>query len=58
MGHAQDTRQQGESGMGAGVVRFVVDETRTPVSFFWSDRSKKPKKLPIAIRRVLYIPEF
>jgi hypothetical protein len=55
-GHAQDTRQQGESGIGVGVIRFIKDEIGAPVSFFWSDRSKKPKKLPIAIGRALYIP--
>lgn len=54
--HAQDTRQQGESGIGVGIIRFITDEIGAPVSFFWSDRSKKPKKLPIAIGRALYIP--
>lgn len=50
-GHARDTRQKGDSGVGVGTVCFEVDKSGAPVAVYWSSRKRKPRTCPIAIGR-------
>ncbi len=54
--HAQDTRREGTSGVGSGVMWFRVDETGAPIALHWSSREKKPVAVPIAIGRAIEVP--
>jgi hypothetical protein len=49
--HAQDSRVQGSSGIGVGVLWFKVDKNGAPIALHWSSRKRKPVAYPIVIGR-------
>jgi len=51
-GHADDTRGDGESGVGRGTMWFDVDADGRPVACRWKSRNGSAHKAPIAIGRV------
>ncbi len=52
-GHANDTRPEGQSGIGRGTMWFEVDEKGAPIGYIWKQRDSKPHHNPIAVGRAL-----
>lgn len=51
--HANDTRAEGNDGIGSGDMWFRVDKNGVPIGLYWSSKEKKESQHPIAIGRVL-----
>lgn len=51
-GHADDTRGDGENGVGRGTMWFDVDADGRPVAYRWKSRNGPSHKAPIAVGRV------
>ena len=50
--HADDSRSDGENGVGRGTMWFDVDAAGRPVAYRWKSRNGPSHKTPIAIGRV------
>jgi hypothetical protein len=55
--HFEDTRGDGESGVGSGFINFTVDDSGQPTAFQFAP-SEAFTALPIAIGRVEAVPEI
>jgi len=51
-GHADDTRGDGENGVGRGTMWFDMDAAGRPVAYRWKSRNGSSHKAPIVIGRV------
>ena len=52
-GHAEDTRSDGESGVGRGTMWFDVDADGRPTAYRWKSRNGSAHEAPIAVGRVV-----
>jgi hypothetical protein len=53
--HADDTRKEGQTGVGKGTMWFVVDEEGKPVGYHWKLKNGKLHDMQIAIGRAVEI---
>jgi len=55
--HANDTREKGSNGVGAGEMWFAVNEAGAPVGYWLHEKSKRSKTNKIAIGRIVPVQE-